>query len=112
VVTEHRKIDLHQIPDSTRHVRGMIFDTWLSAISVVWLLILLAGTLYLIFHETRNRCPGHETFSMEHRNHSIGTTSAGTAERMTSMADLAMVLLGLFSVSIFLAHAIQAYRAQ
>ena len=28
------------------------------------------------------------------------------------MVDLAMVLLGLFSVSIFLAHAIQAYRAQ
>jgi hypothetical protein len=49
---------------------------------------------------------------MEQRIHSIGTTSAGTADRMTSMVDLAMVLLGSFSVSIFLAHAIQAYRAQ
>jgi hypothetical protein len=28
------------------------------------------------------------------------------------MVDLAMVLLGSFSVSIFLAHAIQAYRAR
>jgi hypothetical protein len=54
--------------------------------------------------------PGHETISMELRNHSIGTTSGNCRE--DAMIDLAMVLLGLFSVGIFLAHAVQAYRAQ
>jgi hypothetical protein len=40
-----------------------------------------------------------------------GMTSAGTAERMSSMVELVVAVVALVSACIFLAHAIEAYRA-
>jgi hypothetical protein len=38
-------------------------------------------------------------------------TSAGTAERTSSMVELVVAVVALVSACIFLAHAIEAYRA-
>ena len=38
-------------------------------------------------------------------------TGAGTAGRMSSMVELVMAVVALASAGIFLAHAIEAYRA-
>ena len=46
---------------------------------------------------------------MERR--SVGITGAGTAERMSSMVELVVAVVALVSACIFLAHAIEAYRA-
>ena len=55
----------------------------------------------------------HETSSMGRRCHieDTGVTSAGTAVRTSSMVELVVAVVALVSACIFLAHAIEAYRA-
>jgi hypothetical protein len=56
------------------------------------------------------RLDRHETNSTEQR-WCNGITNAGTAERMSSMVELVVAVVALVSACIFLAHAIEAYRA-
>jgi hypothetical protein len=58
----------------------------------------------IIFPKPRNH-PETEGF------YHSGMTSAGTAVRMSSMVELVVAVVGLASACIFLAHAIEAYRA-
>jgi hypothetical protein len=43
--------------------------------------------------------------------HQLGTTSAKTGVRVSSMFELVTAFIALFSASIFLAHAVEAYQA-
>jgi hypothetical protein len=63
------------------------------------------------FAATKPFFRGDETI-LKRRAFNKGTETAHFGVRMISMFELATAFIALFSASIFLAHAVEAYRAQ